>query len=210
MVPIENLLAFAAAAIVLVAIPGPSVLFTIGRTLTLGRAGGLLSVLGNALGMLPVVAAVAVGVGAVVAQSIVLFTALKIAGAAYLVYLGVQAIRHRGAAVAAHTLAPRSPARLLGEAFVVGATNPKTIAFFVAVLPQFVAVHAGAVPLQILQLGLVFVTLALVCDSVWALGASAARAWFARSPRRMSTVAGVGGGMMIGLGGLLLFTGPRE
>src|SRR3546814_10697624 len=97
MVPLENLLAFVAAAVVLVVMPGPSVLFTIGRALALGRVGGLLSVLGNALGMLPLVVAVAFGVGAIVASSVALFTALKLAGAAYLVYLGVQADRKRKA-----------------------------------------------------------------------------------------------------------------
>lgn len=211
MVPLDSLLAFLAAAVVLVVMPGPSVLFTIGRALALGRIGGLLSVVGNALGMLPLVAAVAFGVGAIVASSVALFTVLKIGGAAYLVYLGVQAIRHRKAhAAASGAPATRSPWRLLAEAFVVGVTNPKTIAFFVAVLPQFVVLESGAVPLQILELGVVFVVLALICDSVWALAASAARGWFARSPRRLETVSGVGGGMMIGLGGVLLLSGPRH
>ncbi|MCU1518178.1 MAG: putative rane protein YrhP, partial [Pseudarthrobacter sp.] len=95
MVPSTNLLAFALASLVLIAIPGPSVLFVIGRSLALGRRGGLLSVLGNALGMVPQIIAVATGVGIVLAQSIVLFTVIKFAGAAYLVYLGIQAIRHR-------------------------------------------------------------------------------------------------------------------
>ena len=96
MVPFTNLLAFALASLVLIAIPGPSVLFVIGRSLALGRKGGLLSVLGNALGMVPQIVAVAMGVGIVVAQSMVLFTIIKFAGAAYLAYLGIQAIRHRG------------------------------------------------------------------------------------------------------------------
>ena len=96
MVPATNLLAFALAALVLIAIPGPSVLFVIGRTLALGRRGGLLSVLGNAAGEVVQIAAVALGVGVVLAQSLLLFSVVKFAGAAYLVYLGIQAIRHRG------------------------------------------------------------------------------------------------------------------
>ena len=96
-VPPENLLAFTLAALVLIVIPGPSVLFTIGRALALGRIGGLLSVLGNALGLLPVIGSVALGVGGIVAQSVVLFTIVKVVGALYLMYLGVQAIRHRNA-----------------------------------------------------------------------------------------------------------------
>lgn len=209
MVPIENLLAFTLAALVLIVIPGPSVLFTIGRALALGRIGGLLSVLGNALGLLPVIALVALGVGGVVAQSVVLFTILKVAGALYLVYLGIQAIRHRdrAAAQASGGAPPRSAWRQLGEGFVVGATNPKTIAFFVAVLPQFVDLNAGAVPLQMMQLGLVFFAIALVSDGIWALVSASARSWFGKSPKRIARLSATGGGLMIGLGGLLLFTG---
>ena len=212
MVPVENLWAFVAASVVLIVIPGPSVLFVIGRSLALGRLGGLLSVFGNALGMLPLVAAVALGVGALVAQSVVLFTIIKFAGALYLVYLGIQAIRHRADAAAAVNgeVSPRSHWRQLGEGFVVGVTNPKTIAFFVAVLPQFVDFTAGAIPLQLFELGVVFIVLALLCDSVWALAASAARDWFARSPKRAAHLAATGGVMMIGLGGVLALTGNKH
>ncbi|MFD4958313.1 LysE family translocator [Microbacterium sp. NPDC058389] len=212
MVPVENLLAFTLAALVLIVIPGPSVLFTIGRALALGRIGGLLSVLGNALGLLPIIGLVALGVGGIVAQSIVLFTILKIAGALYLMYLGVQAIRHRNDTAAAATAAalPRSAWRQLGEGFVVGVTNPKTIAFFVAVLPQFVDLTNGSVPLQMIELGLVFFAIALVSDGAWALVAAAARSWFGRSPKRIATLSATGGGLMIGLGGILLLTGNKH
>lgn len=212
MVPVENLWAFVLASVVLIVIPGPSVLFVIGRSLALGRVGGLLSVLGNAIGMLPLVAAVALGVGALVAQSILVFTVIKFAGALYLVYLGVQAIRHRADAAAAVNgeVLPRSHWRQLGEGFIVGVTNPKTIAFFVAVLPQFVDFTAGAIPLQLFELGAVFVILALLCDSVWALAASAARTWFARSPKRAAHLAATGGVMMIGLGGVLALSGNKH
>jgi threonine/homoserine/homoserine lactone efflux protein len=211
-VPVENLWAFVLASVVLILIPGPSVLFVIGRSLALGRLGGLLSVLGNAIGMVPLVAAVALGVGALVAQSVVIFTIIKFAGALYLVYLGVQAIRHRADAAAAvnGAVATRSHWRQLGEGFIVGVTNPKTIAFFVAVLPQFVDFTAGSIPLQLFELGVVFIVLALLCDSVWALGASAARDWFARSPKRAAHLAATGGAMMIGLGGVLALTGNKH
>ena len=212
MVPVENLWAFVAASVVLIVIPGPSVLFVIGRSLALGRLGGLLSVVGNALGMVPLVAAVALGVGALVAQSVVIFTIIKFAGALYLVYLGIQAIRHRADAAAAVNgeVATRSHWRQLGEGFIVGVTNPKTIAFFVAVLPQFVDFTAGSIPLQLFELGVVFIVLALICDSIWALAASAARNWFARSPKRAAHLAATGGVMMIGLGGVLAFTGNKH
>jgi threonine/homoserine/homoserine lactone efflux protein len=208
MVPQSNVLAFALASAVLIAVPGPSVLFVVGRSLALGRRGGLLSVLGNALGELLQVAAVALGLGVVLAQSTVLFTVVKFAGAAYLVYLGVQAIRHRsGRAPASGPARSSSVRRMLQEAFIVGATNPKSVAFFVAVLPQFVDYPAGAIPLQLATLGAVFLLIALVSDSAWALAAGTARHWFARSPRRIAALGTTGGIMMVALGGTLALAG---
>jgi len=208
----DRLLAFAVVSFLLIVIPGPSVLFTIGRALALGRMGGLLSVLGNALGLLPVILLVALGVGGIVAHSIVLFTIVKIAGSLYLMYLGIQAIRHRRhlAATASAGTAPRSAWRQLGEGFIVGVTNPKTIAFFVAVLPQFVDLDAAAVPLQMIELGLVFFVIALISDGVWALIAASAREWFGKSPKRIERLTATGGGLMIGLGGILLLTGSKQ
>lgn len=203
-------MAFAIASVVIIVIPGPSVLFVIGRSIALGRRAGVLSVVGNALGTVPAVIAVAFGLGAIVAASVVAFTVIKIVGALYLIYLGVQAIRHRHAHVGSAQGAPASAAKLLRQGFIVGLTNPKTIAFFVAVLPQFVDPAAGAVWAQLLLLGLAFQLLALACDSVWAVTAGTARAWFARSPRRVSTLSGAGGVMMIGLGGTLAFTGSKS
>ena len=137
---------------------------------------------------------------------------VKVAGALYLMYLGVQAIRHRyrAAAEADGAVVPRSAWRQLGEGFVVGITNPKTIAFFVAVLPQFIDLTVGAVPLQMIQLGLVFFVIALLSDGAWAIAAAGARTWFGKSPRRIATLSATGGGLMIGLGGLLLFTGSEH
>lgn len=212
MVPLSLLLAFALASIALIALPGPTVLFVIGRSLALGRRGGILSVAGNALGLIPVILAVALGLGAIVAQSVVVFTIIKFAGAAYIVYLGIQAIRHRRSAMGASGLgtAPKSRLRLLSEGFVVGVSNPKNLVFFVAVLPQFVDYGAGSVVLQLLTLGLVFVVLAFIGDSTWALAAGAARHWFAKSPKRIETLSATGGGMMIGLGGVLAVTGTQS
>ena len=212
MVPVSSLLAFALTSLALIVIPGPSVLFVIGRSISLGRVGGLLSVLGNAIGMLPLIVAVAVGVGAVVAQSLIVFTIIKFAGAAYLVFLGIQAIRHRRHTAVTHEKLPnpRSHLRILSEGFFVGLTNPKTLVFFVAVLPQFVDYDAGFIPLQMFELGLVFLVLALLCDSTWALIAGTARHWFARSPRRVEHLGAAGGVMMIGLGGVLALTGNKH
>lgn len=208
-VPLDNLLAFTLAALVLIVIPGPSVLFTIGRSLALGRVGGLLSVLGNALGLLPIIVAVALGVGVFIAQSALLFTALTFAGAGY---LGIQAIRHRKDAAQSvdEQDLPRSHGRQLGEGFVVGITNPKTIAFFVAVLPQFVDLGAASVVTQMIELGLVFFVLALLSDGAWALVAAAARTWFGRSPRRIQALSALGGVLMIVLGVVLAVSGIQR
>ncbi|KSU74039.1 Threonine/homoserine/homoserine lactone efflux protein [Pseudarthrobacter enclensis] len=211
MVPASNLLAFSLASVVLIAVPGPSVLFVIGRALALGWKGGVLTVLGNACGQLLQVVAVALGVGVLVAQSLLLFSAVKFAGAAYLVYLGVQAIRHRHSPAGPRgRVTDGRPWRLVGEGAVVGATNPKSVVFFVAVLPQFVDYPAGSIPLQMGVLGTVFLLIAVVSDSLWALAAGTARQWFARSPRRVSTVKATGGVLMIGLGGTLALTGSKN
>lgn len=211
MIPAANLGAFALAAFALIVIPGPSVLFVIGRSISLGRRGGFLSVLGNALGMLPAVALVSLGLGSIVAESVVVFTIVKLVGAAYLIYLGVQAIRHRNDRAAATPAVRSRPSsfRLLLEGLVVGATNPKTIVFFVAVLPQFVDYGHGSIPVQMAALGMVFFVIALASDSVWALTAGTARAWFARSPKRLARLSAGGGLMMIGLGGGLALTGNK-
>jgi len=206
MFSIETLATFVVAAFIMVVIPGPTVLFTIGRAMALGRMGGFLSILGTALGSIVLVVGVALGVGTVVAQSIVLFTVVKVLGAGYLVFLGIQAIRHRrdAAAAVAGTPQRRSGVRLLGEGFVVGVTNPKSIAFFLAILPQFVDLHAGSVPMQLFVLGAIVVAIGVSCDAVWVLLASGAREWFGRSPRRLEAMSATGGGLMIGLGAFLL------
>ncbi len=207
MVPLPELLAFLIASIVIIAIPGPSVLFVIGRALVLGKRGALLSVLGNAAGVAIQIIAVAAGLGVLVAQSAVLFTVLKTVGALVLVWLGIQAIRHRHVAVGADVAAVSTrPARLLRESFLVGISNPKTIVFFVAALPQFVAPGAGSPVLQMLELGAIFLVLGVAGDSVYALAAGAARDWFATNPRRMSGMRATGGVALIGLGGVMAAT----
>ncbi|GAA1167332.1 LysE family translocator [Microbacterium oxydans] len=206
MIAQDTLFTFVVAAFIMVVIPGPTVLFTIGRAMALGRMGGFLSILGTAVGSIVLVVAVALGVGTVIAQSVVLFTIVKVLGASYLIFLGIQAIRHRKDAARAMATAPakRSGWRLLTEGFVVGVTNPKSIAFFLAILPQFVDLHAGSVPAQLFLLGVVVVVIGVSCDAVWVLLASAARDWFGRSPRRIEAMGATGGGLMIALGAFLL------
>lgn len=213
MIPLSQVLAFALLCVVIIVVPGPSVLFTVGRALTVGRREALLTVAGNAIGAYLQAVAVAVGIGVLVERSIVVFTVIKLVGAAYLVFLGVQAIRHRRKVTEA--LAEGIPTvlpsrRALRDGVVVGVTNPKVIVFFVVALPQFTDPAAGSVPLQMLVLSAMFPLIALVLDSLWALLAGTARQWFSRSPRRLEMVGGTGGLMMIGLGATIAVTGRKD
>jgi threonine/homoserine/homoserine lactone efflux protein len=212
MLPTSHLLAFALISFALIIVPGPNVIFVITRALMLGRAAGVGTALGGQIGVYAQVAAVAFGIGALVERSVTLFTLIKLAGAGYLVYLGVQGIRHRRALRNALDTAtePKSVAKILRDGIVVGVSNPKSIVFFAAVLPQFVVPQAGHVPAQMLLLGVVFMAIAVLCDSSWALAAGTARAWFARSPRRLELVGGTGGLVLIGIGASLAITGRQD
>lgn len=202
----SSLLTFAVAALILIVIPGPSVLFSIGRAIAFGRVAGIVSVAGNTLGSFALVCAVAFGIGALIAASAVAFAVIKVIGVCYLLYLGITSIRHRKQGHVAVAGGERaSLMRVFRQAIVVGATNPKSLAFFVAVLPQFVDNSHGSTTAQILVFGAVFAAIAFCSDGLWALAAGAARDWFARSPRRAETLAGIGGGVMIALAGVLAF-----
>jgi len=212
MIPMRSMLAFAGVAAILVAIPGPSVLFTISRALTGGRRTALWNVVGNELGLMVQVVAVAFGAGALTESSAHVFTVVKLIGAAYIVFLGVQAIRHRRSLseAVARGAGPMSPGRAIRDGAVVGATNPKTVAFFLIILPQFTRPAAGHLTLQLLILGCVFPVVALAIDAVWALAAGTLSQWLARSPRRLAAIGGVGGLVMIGLGVSVAATGRRD
>jgi threonine/homoserine/homoserine lactone efflux protein len=210
--PTGHLLAFVLISFALIVVPGPNVLFVISRSLVLGRAAGVGSAVGGQIGVYAQVAAVALGIGAIVERSVAVFTAIKLAGAAYLIFLGVQAVRHRrslGAALHAE-MERKTMGTIVRDGIVVGVSNPKAIVFFAAVLPQFVDPSAGHVPVQMLLLGTVFVAIAVVCDSTWAVAAGTARAWIARSPRRLELVGGAGGLVMIGIGASLALTGRQD
>ncbi|WP_067477850.1 LysE family translocator [Actinomadura hibisca] len=210
MISLGQLLAFSAMAVAIILVPGPTILFVVGRALAQGRRAALTSVVGNTLGALTLSTAVALGVGSVVARSAPVFVAVKLVGAAYLIYLGVQAFRHRRSLREALGAPVERRGRALRQGFVVGLTNPKTTVFFAAVLPQFVVPEQGRVPVQMMVFGLVFCAIALLCDSMWGVAAGTAREWFARSPRRLSAVGGTGGMMMIGLGVTVAATGRKD
>lgn len=212
MLPTSHLLAFTVTAFVLIAIPGPSVLFTVSRAITLGRAAGVATVAGNTVGAFAQVVAVAFGIGPLVERSVLLFTLLKLAGAAYLIFLGAQAIRHRRSLAEAlgAKIEPKSATRIVIDGFTVGVTNPKVIVFFAAMLPQFVDRQSGNVPVQIIALGAIFAAIALFSDSTWALAAGTVRSRLANSPRRLELVGGAGGLAMIAIGTRLALTGRND
>jgi threonine/homoserine/homoserine lactone efflux protein len=211
-VTVGQVTAFAAASLVLIVIPGPGVLFVIGRALAHGRRTALLSVAGHAAGNWVVAIFVAFGVGTIVERSAAVFSAVRLAGAAYLVWLGVQAFRGRQtlARMLDGAVAPHGGVRAAREGLVVGVTNPKTVILFAAVLPQFVDRSAGHVPVQMLVLSAISIVIGLASDSCWGLAASIARSWFARSPRRLGLVGDAGGLAMIGLGLTLALTGRKD
>lgn len=205
-------MAFAATAFVVIVIPGPSVLFVVGRAIASGRRVAVLTVVGNAVGEYVQVMAVAFGVGALAEQSVAAFTVLKLLGGCYLVYLGVRTFRQRKS-LAGSLAAPkrsRPDVRSFIEGMTVGVTNPKTVVFLAAILPQFTSRAQGHVATQILVLGLVFAGIAVLSDTVWATAAGGFRAWFARSPRRLQLVGGAGGLAIAAVGVGVLATGRKD
>jgi threonine/homoserine/homoserine lactone efflux protein len=211
-IPADRLLAFAALSLVVIAIPGPSVLFVVGRALAHGRRVALASVAGNELGALTLAMLVAVGLGPLIQRSELLLTVIKLAGAGYLIVLGFRAFRDRKLHKLGEELAGRTQGglRAVRDGYLVGVANPKLAVFFIAILPQFVSQSRGDVSVQMLLLSVLFVLIAAVCDGAWSLVASGARAWFAQSPRRLAAVGGAGGLAMIGLGVTLAATGRKN
>ena len=194
---------FAAATSVLLLVPGPSVLFIVARTLEHGRRGGLVSMLGVETGALLHVAAATLGVSALVAASPAALLVVKLAGAGYLLVLGIRALR-RPADLAAPGggSAGSSPGRLFRQGLLVDALNPKTAMFFLAFLPQFVDPGAGAVAGQTLVLGLCFVALATLSDGAYALLAGAVAERLRGSRAARGRLRRVSGAAYLGLGAL--------
>jgi threonine/homoserine/homoserine lactone efflux protein len=199
---VTQYLTFVAASLVLILIPGPSVMFVIGRALAYGRRQAVLTAWGNAAGTFVAASLAAVGLGALIQESAIAFAIVKYTGAAYLVYLGVKALRDRKGLMMPTEDEGGSPKRVfatMAEGFVVGFLNPKSILFFLAILPQFVNPEAGSATVQMLLLGGTFAVLAAACDSVWGVVASAARDAL-RRPRPKLILSRAGGAGLIGLG----------
>jgi threonine/homoserine/homoserine lactone efflux protein len=199
--------AFILASLVLAVTPGPVVLYVVTRSLVQGRRSGLVSVAGAALGNLGNAFAACVGLAALFALSSLAFSVVKYAGAAYLVYLGVRMLRSSQVQTSFAMPAATPPRRTFRDGFVVALLNPKTTVFYAAFLPQFLS--AGAPPIvQSMALGSLFVVIAAVTDSAYALAAGAlAPALRGSGIRRIG--GRLGGGVLIGLGIFTALAGSR-
>jgi threonine/homoserine/homoserine lactone efflux protein len=203
---------FVAAALALLLVPGPAVLYLVGRSIEHGRRAGLVSVLGIQAATLVHVAAAALGLSALLASSALAFTVVKIAGAAYLIWLGLQKLFGRPATAASGDAPLEMPrlARLMRDGFVVNLLNPKTAIFFLAFLPQFVDVGRGHVASQIAVLGVLLAMLGLMTDSAYALAAGSVGSWLKHSRTYASVERYVSGVLLIGLGLTAAFAGSQR
>ena len=191
---------FGAAALILLLIPGPSVLYIVARSMAQGRRAGLVSVMGTCTGAMVHVTAATLGLSALVVASATAFSAIKWLGAAYLIYLGLRTIFARTATAAVEPVVRRPLRRLYVDGIVVTVLNPKTGLFFLAFLPQFIDRARGPVAEQSLALGLTFVSLAVFTDGAYALLAGSARRWISRGETASRSVRYASGVVYIGLG----------
>jgi threonine/homoserine/homoserine lactone efflux protein len=198
---------FAAAALALLVIPGPSVLYIVTRSVDDGRKAGLASVLGVHLGTIVHISAAALGVSALLASSATAFTAVKLAGAAYLVIIGLRRILSRDTPADGASPQPAPLRRIVVQGAMVNTFNPKTALFFLAFLPQFVDPNRGHVGLQVLLLGGVFILLGLVSDGTYALVGSAVGGWLRRRVLHSRSQRYVTGGVYVTLGAVAALSG---
>lgn len=196
----STLLLFCSAALVLLIVPGPSVLYIVTRSIDQGRRAGFISILGTHAGSLVHVAAAAFGLSALIVSSALAFSAVKYLGAAYLVWLGVRRWRAGDHLDLTPDCSSLSLRRLFRQGFVVQVLNPKTAVFFLAFLPQFVDAHRGSVTVQVLMLGVVFIVLGLISDSTYAIAAATIGTVLRRSIRARRAERYLSSGVYVGLG----------
>ena len=206
----STLAVFAVAALVLLVIPGPAVLYIVSQSVSRGRLAGLVSMLGIQAGGLVHVAAAAAGLSALLVRSALAFSIVKYAGAAYLVYLGVRRLLGREDGAAAGVPRERRLRRLFAQGIVVNVLDPKTALFFFAFLPQFVDTDRGGVAFQILVLGLVFILVAIVSDGIYAVAAGSAAGWMRGRPAFLRAERWASGGVLVGLGLATAFSGAHR
>ena len=201
---------FAGAAIALLVVPGPAVLYIVTQSIEHGRNAGLVSMLGVQAGALVHVAAAALGLSALLVSSATAFNVVKYAGAAYLIFLGLRKLLARERFETTGERPPRRLDRLFAQGVVVNVLNPKAALFFFAFLPQFVDVEAGSVGLQMALLGLFFILIAIVSDGLYALAAGTASDWLRGSRGFVRAERWVSGTVLVALGVTAAFSGPRQ
>lgn len=199
----SRLTEYIVAAMVIILAPGPSVLFVIARAIAWGRKTAIFTVAGNVIGAFALSTLVAFGLGPILQSSDLAYTAVQWSGGGYLIYLGIDAIRHRRIHAADMTnqgdIAPGT-LRSMRDGFWVGALNPKGLVFYAAVLPQFIDRDRGHITTQLVLLGAIFSILAFISDGSWGLLAGTARQWLATNPVRLEKLRATGGVVMLGLG----------
>ena len=204
------LAAFALTALVLLLIPGPAVLYIVSQSAEHGRRAGLAATLGVHTGTLVHIAAAALGLSAILVSSSLAFGAVRLVGAAYLIYLGARTLLDRAARDAAAAPRERRLGRIYRQGALVNVTNPKTALFFFAFLPQFVDPHGAPIPEQIVALGLVFALLGLVTDGAYGLVAGSAAGWVRGRSAVRSAQRWVTGCIFIGLGVATMLVGSER
>lgn len=211
--PRAHLIPFLITVYVLIVIPGPSVIFTVSRGVALGRRAALATVLGNTSGLMLQLVVVVIGLGSVLADSETVFLVMKLLGGAYLILLGLRSIRSRhelATLLVADAVTAKPLRTTIREGFLVGATNPKGLVIFTAVLPTFIDRTQGHATLQLATLGVICGLVAVLSDGTWAIASGTARAWLGRSRRRLEWMSAGGGVIMIALGAGLAITGHRR
>jgi threonine/homoserine/homoserine lactone efflux protein len=198
---------FVIAAVSLLLIPGPAVLYIVTRSIHQGRRAGIVSVLGIHVGTAFHVLAAVLGLSAILLSSALAFDIVKYLGAAYLIFLGIRTLMTREQAVDEQKAEPSSLRSVFSQGVIVNVLNPKTALFFFAFLPQFVDSTRGAVSLQMLVLGVVFISLGMVTDSSYALLASTFGQWLKNSKFFARVQRYVAGTIYIGLGVTTAFAG---
>jgi threonine/homoserine/homoserine lactone efflux protein len=198
----STLVVFGAAALALIVVPGPAVLYIVAQSIDRGRLAGFVSALGVAVGGLVHVTAATIGLSSLLVSSATAFTAVKYAGAAYLIGLGLHTLFVRRDPPPEAIVRERRLRRRFWQGVVVNVLNPKTALFFLAFLPQFVDPDQGSAALQLGVLGLLFVSLAVLSDSVWALAAGTASEHLRGSRRFLAVQRYVSGSVFVGLGAL--------
>jgi threonine/homoserine/homoserine lactone efflux protein len=207
----SDLLLFISAALVLLFIPGPAVLYILARSVEQGRRAGLASASGIATGTLAHVLAATLGLSALLLSSAIAYSVVKYAGAVYLLYLGIKKFRERPAVRDEVKQVPALPLRrIYAQGILVQVLNPKTAIFFFAFLPQFVNPARGHVSLQFFVLGMIFILLGLSSDSVWALTAGSAAGWLRQNQAFIRNERYISGTVYLGLGMATAVSGSRH